>query len=166
MAEPVKAAETPTQPPKEMSMELRLLLAFLLMGAVMFLTPYLYQDAGRPPAPKKDTAAATAPDRNRAACRPRRATPPAPAQPPPPKLPPAAAPIPGATPRNAAAALRRSIPTCYRVTFSNQGATVRSWVLKKLQGQRRQAARPGEHGRRAGLSLLAATSPGEADRPT
>ena len=28
------------QPPKEMSMEIRLLLAFLLMGAVMFLTPY------------------------------------------------------------------------------------------------------------------------------
>src|ERR1051326_5588441 len=29
------------QPPKELSMEIRLLLAFLLMGAVMFVTPYL-----------------------------------------------------------------------------------------------------------------------------
>src|ERR1022692_2222688 len=39
---------------KEMSMETRLLLAFLLMGAVMFLTPYFFPSA-TPPA-KKGTA--------------------------------------------------------------------------------------------------------------
>ena len=40
-------------------MEVRLLIAFLLMGAVMFLTPYLFKTQPPPPA-KKDTAAQTA----------------------------------------------------------------------------------------------------------
>ena len=35
------------QPPKEMSMEIRLLLAFILMGAVMFLTPYFFKSPRR-----------------------------------------------------------------------------------------------------------------------
>src|ERR1039457_3957360 len=39
---------------KEMSMETRLLLAFLLMGAVMFLTPYFFPSASTPA--KKSTA--------------------------------------------------------------------------------------------------------------
>jgi len=44
MAEPVNGgSNTPAQPPKEMSMEVRLLLAFLLIGAVMFLTPYFFK---------------------------------------------------------------------------------------------------------------------------
>src|ERR1035438_4968797 len=42
------------QGPKEMSMETRLLLAFLLMGAVMFLTPYFFPSATTPA--KKSTA--------------------------------------------------------------------------------------------------------------
>src|SRR5205085_12624076 len=37
-------------PKKELSMEMRLLLAFLLMGLVLFLTPYLYKP---PPGPKR-----------------------------------------------------------------------------------------------------------------
>ena len=44
-----------TPPKKEMSMEMRLLVAFLLMGAVMFLTPYFFKSQNPPP-PKKDTA--------------------------------------------------------------------------------------------------------------
>src|ERR1700758_4981376 len=40
------------EPPKEMSMEVRLLLAFLLMGAVMFLTPYFFKAPPTPPAKK------------------------------------------------------------------------------------------------------------------
>ena len=40
MAESVSGGSSSGQPPKEMSMEIRLLLAFLLMGAVMFVTPY------------------------------------------------------------------------------------------------------------------------------
>ena len=41
---------------KELSMEQRLLLAFVLMGVVMFLTPYFYK---APPPPAKTTAPAT-----------------------------------------------------------------------------------------------------------
>src|ERR1035441_7267938 len=40
MAESVNGgSNTPAQPPKEMSMEVRLLIAFLLMGVVMCVTP-------------------------------------------------------------------------------------------------------------------------------
>ena len=44
MAEP-NSGGTPGGPgkPKELSMELRLLLAFILMGVVLFLTPYFYK---------------------------------------------------------------------------------------------------------------------------
>ena len=49
MAESVNGGGDPNQPPKEMSMEVRLLLAFLLMGAVMFLTPYLFKTVTPPP---------------------------------------------------------------------------------------------------------------------
>src|ERR1017187_37745 len=48
----------PGQPPKEMSMEIRLLLAFLLMGAVMFLTPYFVKT---PASNKKAETPATVP---------------------------------------------------------------------------------------------------------
>ncbi len=56
MAEPLKAAVNPSQPPKEMSMEMRLLLAFLLMGAVMFVTPYFlkYPQPPRRAPPERD----------------------------------------------------------------------------------------------------------------
>src|ERR1035441_7489758 len=59
MAESVNGGGDPNQPPKEMSMEVRLLLAFLLMGAVMFLTPYLFKTTAPPPPVKK--VAQTAP---------------------------------------------------------------------------------------------------------
>src|SRR5580698_3805796 len=44
--------------PKELSMELRLLLAFILMGVVLFVTPYFYKTVV-PPAKKAVPAAAT-----------------------------------------------------------------------------------------------------------
>src|ERR1039457_4576772 len=49
--------------PKEMSMEVRLLLAFLLMGVVMFLTPYFYKSApqGAKTAQKTTAVAQTEP---------------------------------------------------------------------------------------------------------
>ncbi|MBZ5583191.1 MAG: hypothetical protein LAQ30_13500, partial [Acidobacteriia bacterium] len=59
MAESTNSGGAPGQPRKEMSMEIRLLLAFLLMGAVMFLTPYFFPKATAPPAAKK--TAQTAP---------------------------------------------------------------------------------------------------------
>ena len=39
-------------------MEVRLLIAFLLMGAVMFLTPYLFKTQNPPPAKKDATGQA------------------------------------------------------------------------------------------------------------
>ena len=59
MAEPDNggSSSSPPQKPKELSMEKRLLLAFVLMGAVLFTTPYFFKSA----------PAAGEEDRNRAA---------------------------------------------------------------------------------------------------
>ncbi|MGD0500529.1 MAG: membrane protein insertase YidC [Bryobacteraceae bacterium] len=124
MGESISGGGAPGQPPKEMSMEIRLLLAFLLMGAVMFLTPYFIKTPPpQPPAKKAETAetAATAP----------------------PEAPPVAAAEAQAEPASVPAgpATRQiALPPfvidtdLFRVTFSNQGATVRSWLLKKYKG--------------------------------
>ena len=58
MADSVNGGNSPAKPPQEMSMEVRLLIAFLLMGAVMFVTPYLFKSQAPPPA-KKDAATQT-----------------------------------------------------------------------------------------------------------
>src|SRR5437764_11390145 len=73
MAEPVNGGSS-NKPPKEMSMEVRLLLAFILMGAVMFVSQYFFKSQAPPPPqktaqstpaqpaePPKETAAPTAP---------------------------------------------------------------------------------------------------------
>jgi YidC/Oxa1 family membrane protein insertase len=112
-----------SSPPKEMSMELRLLLAFLLMGAIMFITPYFVKSPPPPPnAPKKSTQTAEvvtpkAPAAEDAAV--------APAE--------SAAPAAPATPEKA---LPEFIVDngVYRITFSNQGGTVRSWLLNNYKG--------------------------------
>jgi YidC/Oxa1 family membrane protein insertase len=134
MAESVNGGD-PNQPPKEMSMEVRLLLAFLLMGAVMFLTPYLFKTVAPPPPVKK--VAQTAP------------TPPQPAPEAVPAAPVAekaaaerpakkgsskkAAPSVPSTPQTVEPALIVDTDL-FTVAFSNQGATVRSWRLKKYRG--------------------------------
>jgi YidC/Oxa1 family membrane protein insertase len=133
MADTVNGNNNPATPHKEMSMEIRLLLAFLLMGAVMFLTPYLMKTYA-PPAAKKGQTASTA-----------QTTPPAaPGQTPqaeqavvaeakPADRKRAAEPAPGATPQIPLPPLEIDTGT-FRIAFSNQGATVRSWQLKKLKG--------------------------------
>jgi len=133
MAESVSGGD-PNQPPKEMSMEVRLLLAFLLMGAVMFLTPYLFKTVAPPPPVKKvEQAATTAPQ-------------------PVPEIAPAA-PVAekGKAERPARKGSAKAVPSApstpqktepalivdtdlFTVAFSNQGATVRSWRLKKYRG--------------------------------
>ena len=129
-----KGGGNPTQPPKEMSMEMRLLLAFLLMGAVMFVFQYLYPQAA-PPAPKKETAAATAHRRPGPASAESPATPPAQE----PTAKPAkaeakpAAPNPAATPQ-VSLPLLEIHTDLYRVSLSNQGGTIRSWQLNKFKG--------------------------------
>ncbi|MFN0168500.1 MAG: membrane protein insertase YidC [Bryobacteraceae bacterium] len=94
----------------DMSMETRLLLAFVLMGVVMFVTPYFFPSA---PPPKK------APDKPAAA-----------------QSAPVAAPVLAEAPvAGAVAASNEETPVIdtdlYRVEFSNRGAVVRSWKLKR-----------------------------------
>ncbi len=112
-------------------MEIRLLLAFLLMGAVMFLTPYLFKMQQPAPGAKKqgESAQVVKPPENPAA--------------------PAETPKPARAPEQKAAAAKASgapatpqqqLPNLtintdlFRVEFSSHGATVRSWVLKKFKG--------------------------------
>src|SRR5579883_992059 len=124
------------QPPKEMSMELRLLVAFLLMGAVMFLTPYLFKSqapvtpAGHNPGQKAQTAqpgAAPLPDGRGSVAETAKAPSEAVA------APSSAAPV-------APATAQQTLPpyviqtNLFRVAISNQGATVRSWQLQKFKG--------------------------------
>jgi YidC/Oxa1 family membrane protein insertase len=141
MAESVNGgSNTPATKPKEMSMEVRLLIAFLLMGAVMFLTPYFFKSQA-PPAGKKDAAGQTAPQGTTGAPNPPGVQPAAKATVPPAAAAAAAAeaevaavPLPvGATPQKAEPLF--VIETdLYKIAFSNQGGTVRSWQLKKAKG--------------------------------
>ncbi len=101
-------------------MEVRLLLAFLLMGAVMFLTPYFIKSPA--PAPAKKSAVNPVSQQQKAAA----------AVSPPPAETTSAAPPPTA----AAQALPPLIidTDLFHVAFSNQGANVRSWQLKHFKG--------------------------------
>jgi YidC/Oxa1 family membrane protein insertase len=108
------------QPPKDMSMELRLLVAFLLMGAVMFLTPYFLKNQS--PAPAQKVAQSSKP--------------PVPAPPAPPAETPQVATAESAAPKTAQQTLPPLVidTNLFRVTLSNQGANVRSWQLKNYRG--------------------------------
>jgi YidC/Oxa1 family membrane protein insertase len=109
------------QPPEQMSTETRLLLAFLLMGAIMFLTPYFFKSQTPAPNAKKSTQPELV------------TTPPTPTE--------AAPPVPavaeaGTAPTGPVTQARVEPPLVvetdlYKITFSNQGANVRSWLLKK-----------------------------------
>src|SRR5579871_3016209 len=127
MSQSVNSDNNSAASPKEMSMEVRLLLAFLLMGAVMFLSPYFFKTPAPPPGNGKKTATASS-------------VAPAPAPPaattstaPAPPAPTDDKPVANATSQQPQPAV--IIDTdLYRVTFNNQGATVRSWLLKKYKG--------------------------------
>jgi len=108
-------------------MELRLLLAFILMGAVLFVTPYFYKTVVPPPVKKSTPAASTS----------------APVTAPPvttasnaaPTETAAAAPAQGNLPPVAAQQEEtRVIDTdLFRITFTNKGGVVKSWLLKKYR---------------------------------
>ncbi len=120
-------------------MEMRLLLAFLLMGAVMFVTPYFLKTPESPAAKKAPASPAAI-----------TTTPAAPAAAAPIAAAPAAAPIAAAPAAEAGqTAPAAAVPgatkeheeppfvidtNLFRVVFSNQGANVRSWLLKKYKG--------------------------------
>jgi YidC/Oxa1 family membrane protein insertase len=134
---PIQPGGTPVKK-KELSMEVRLLLAFLLMGLVLFLTPYIYK---APPPPKKPV------------------TPPAAAQVTPEKKPAAVAEAAAAEPApgqiQGAAEQEFIVDTqIYRIRFTNRGGVVTSWVLKKYLDH---AGKP--------LELVNAAAIGKVPRP-
>jgi len=133
MAESVNGGRDPNQPPKEMSMEVRLLLAFLLMGAVMFLTPYLFKTVAPPQPVKKVEQAATTPPPVPEAIPAAPVAEKAKAERPAKKGSSKAAPSVPSTPQKVEPALIVDTDL-FTVAFSNQGATVRSWRLKKYRG--------------------------------
>lgn len=103
---------------KELSMETRLLLAFLLMGLVLFLTPYIYK---APPAPPKQAVPAAGKQAPQA-------------EKPPETIPVRPVASAQAVPGQIQDTAEREFTVdtdIYRIKFSNRGATVHSWVLKK-----------------------------------
>ena len=105
---------------KELSMEIRLLIAFLLMGVVLFVTPYFYKT---PPAPAQKPAVTT----------PASTTPAKAPETPPPAVatsaPAAAVPATGAGVEQT-----YTVDTnFYEIKFSNRGGVVQSWMLKKYR---------------------------------
>src|SRR4030081_1559628 len=114
-----------------MSMEIRLLIAFVLMGLVLFVTPYIYKP---PPAPPAQVPAAS-PDKagdnagDKAEADPIKPVAQTPSEP--------AAPVPGAI--QAEQEETTVVDTnVYHVVFSNRGAVVRSWILKAYKDRANQ----------------------------
>ncbi|HTW65919.1 MAG TPA: membrane protein insertase YidC [Bryobacteraceae bacterium] len=132
-------ADNPNSGKKELTMEQRLLLAFVLMGLLLFLTPYFYK---APPPPPKTAAKPATTTQTTASVAPKAAA-----------ITPAVAtqPIPG---QIAAASEQQYVidTDIYRVTLSNQGGTVRSWILKKYKDR---AGKPLELINQASLSKVA-----------
>lgn len=125
MAESKNGVTTPNQPPrpkKELPMELRLLLAFVLMGVVMFTTPYLFKSTPPSPPPAGENApVAQEPDVQEPAPPPEtRPAEPAAAEA-------ARAPAPVAAEQEQLHVVETDL---YKVTFSNRGGVVTSWLLK------------------------------------
>ena len=114
---------SPLKPQPEPSMQKRLLVAFLLMGAVLFLTPYFYKTV-LPPPPKPAPAPAEAP---------KAVEPVVPVVP----VKPAVASAAPRKPAAAVSAVKEDLfivdTKVYHVVLSNQGAVVRSWVLKQYK---------------------------------
>jgi YidC/Oxa1 family membrane protein insertase len=139
-------ADNNQSPKKELTMEQRLLLAFVLMGLVLFLTPYFYKTA--PPAPKSATPASAngvatkAPSVPQAAASQTAASQTAASQ---------SQPVPGQI-EGTSEQVFEVDTDIYHITLSNRGATVRSWVLKKYHDH---AGKPLELLNPAGYSSVA-----------
>ncbi len=121
MAEPPNDPIRPGASPgkKELSMEARLLVAFILMGVILYLTPFFYKSTP-PPKPAAQPAATPAAQPAGKPAEPAKSVP---------------EPIPAAL----AAAKEDTFivdTDLFRIAFSNRGAVVRSWVLKKYKDGR------------------------------
>jgi YidC/Oxa1 family membrane protein insertase len=125
----------PSKEPKELSNEVRMVIAFVLMGLILVVTPWAYRQLGitppasadpktsaiqTSPAKKPDAAASTASGTPMTSATPGLST--------------AAQPAPAEGAVTAAAAQDYTLDTdLYRVVFTNRGATVKSWTLKKFK---------------------------------
>ena len=132
---------SPTPPDKnrkkELSNEIRMLIAFALMGAILLVTPWVYRKLGvAPPPPESKTQVAqkastekTNPDQATATAG---GAPITPSAAPAPDNPEPSEPLAGAI--SAAGEQEQVVDTdLYHVVFSNRGATVKSWTLKKFK---------------------------------
>jgi YidC/Oxa1 family membrane protein insertase len=116
---------------KEIPMEMRLLLAFVLMGLVLYLTPRLYKQPPPPPEaqPGASQTQAVLPGKTGETAKEA-------ARPAPPPLAPAAQ-VPGQIQANGEQDF--TIDTdLFQVKFSNRGAVVESWILKKYKDSANQ----------------------------
>lgn len=110
---------------KEFSMEARLLVAFVLMGLVLFLTPYIYKPATAPAPGANQAATSKTTDVKEAATPPPAAETPA-------RPPAAAVEMPGQIhgEKEETAVVDTDLCT---ITFSSKGAVVKSWILKNFK---------------------------------
>lgn len=121
MADSTNSPNKPIGDP-EPSMEKRMLLAFLIMGAILFATPYFYRvflpPPKTPPKPAAQTVTPAPPPAEAAKQTAEEAAEPQAAHP-------------------AVSAEKEQLQIIdtdlFRITFSNRGAVVRSWVLKKYR---------------------------------
>jgi YidC/Oxa1 family membrane protein insertase len=127
----------PATPPKkpqtrELSNEVRMVIAFVLMGLILVVTPWVYRRLGlTSPEDTKKTAASTAGKKPDVASSTAGGTPMTQATLPAAESTPAAPADANAV--SAASAQTYTIDTTlYHVVFSNRGATVRSWTLKNF----------------------------------
>ncbi len=135
------ASKNPKPPAKkgEMSMEIRLLITFVLMGLVLFLTPYILKNTAPPPPAAQTPAAQTPAAQTKDApskAEPRKSTPA-------PDASTSAESAASASPSGPIAAERQDDQIAletdlYRIQFSNRGGVVRSWVLKKFLDQKKK----------------------------
>jgi YidC/Oxa1 family membrane protein insertase len=129
----------PNKDRKELSNEVRMLIAFALMGAILVVTPWAYRKLGitPPPTAEQKTAAGqnsgakTLNPADKAAASTASGTPMATPVPPPGENSPSSEPVEGAV--SAGSAQEYTLDSdLYHVVFSNRGASVKSWTLKKF----------------------------------
>jgi YidC/Oxa1 family membrane protein insertase len=112
---------------KDLPMEARLLIAFVLMFLVLFLTPYLYKPA---PGPGPKGPGPVTPQKAAEVTKP---VAPAPEAPAPTVSSPAATAAPTST-EHADKEYEFVVNTAlYKITFTNKGGVVKSWILKKYR---------------------------------
>jgi YidC/Oxa1 family membrane protein insertase len=122
----------PKKDPKELSNEVRMVIAFVLMGLILVVTPWAYRRLGITPPPSAEQK--TAEGQTRAAKKTDSAASTASGAPMASAVPSSPEPVVAdADAVSAASAQDYTLDTdLYHVVFTNRGATVKSWTLKKF----------------------------------